>query len=836
VNNPTASRRVLKAYFEAASLANFNPCRFVSLIKTVRSRHLILHFFLVSGMLFVPLMHAIARLDPYTLFSRLYGGDFSEITADALTSEDFNQLAYTSHYGKTVILPLLGAVFLLLLILQIVFYLGAAFFLGLRRALDSSDFSFRERAGVFIMASTLPSIGSAFFGLWMPTVHIIVFYLTVILLGFTFSSCEKKEENKKEKIMYDFGAVYAKEKTVFKVWAQNVDLIEVHLYKTGDVKDNIPIKTVPMRSIDQDVWRAEINGDIKNCFYVYAVTRKGKTQFAVDPYAKAGGVNGFRGMIIDMRETDPAGFRDIYPQKYEFPKDAIIYELHVRDFSMHPSSGITNKHRGKYLAFTETGTKNAEGLPTGIDHLKMLGVTHVHLLPVFDFKTVDEEKSLIPILNAKGQFNWGYDPQNYNVPEGSYASDPFDGVTRIREFKRMVQSLHEAGLSVVMDVVYNHTFSAIHSHFEILAPGYYYRSNPDGSFSNGSGCGNETASEREMMRKYMIDSVVYWAEEYRIDGFRFDLMALHDIDTMNGIRDALDEVNPEIILYGEGWTAGPSPLPDSQKSLKENVSALNQRIAVFSDDIRDGIKGSVFVLSDTGFVNSNTGARREDVKFGIAGGVEHSAIDINQAHYSKKFWASSPLQSISYISSHDNLTLWDKLERSTPADRNELIAMNKLAGAIMLTSQGIPFFQAGEEIARTKSGDDNSYQSADSINMLDWDRKTEFLDLYEYYRGLIALRKKFSGFRLNNADAVRKRIHFLDTENTVIAYTLENPEGPYQRFTLIFNGSPEETQVRLDSSDWDVLVNHERAGPEAFARITSDSALLPGKSALILGK
>jgi pullulanase len=632
----------------------------------------------------------------------------------------------------------------------------------------------------------------------------------------------------------DLGAVYSPGKTVFTVWAPGAEALEVLLFADG--QEAAPFKRIPMSLEDRGLWRAEAAGDLAGVYYVYSVKRDGSVKEAADPYAKAAGVNGLRGMVIDLASTDPPGFREQPRPPLAAPTDAIICELHIRDLSMHPQSGI--HYQGKFLGLTEGGTKNAAGHSTGLDHLKELGVTHIHLLPVFDFKTIDEG-------GPEDQFNWGYDPQNYNVPEGSYATDPYHGEVRIREFKQMVQALHFHGLRVVMDVVYNHTYQAENSSFDILAPSYYYRMNPAGGYSNGSGCGNEIASERPWVRKFILDSVLYWAGEYLVDGFRFDLMGLHDIETMNVIRAALDALDPSVIIYGEGWTAGDTPLPKEQRAVKANGRLLHQRIALFSDDMRDGVKGSVFCAGEPGFINSGgpgdknpPGFWDEDVKFGIAASTAHPGVNAGKLHYSQDFWAREPSQTITYVSAHDNLSLWDKLAAvNSGGDSAALERLNRLAAALVFTSQGIPFFQAGEEMARTKGGDENSYCSPDPVNWLDWERKSRFAGLTDYYRGLISLRKKYAAFRLPSAKAVRKALRFLPSKPGIIMYSLDNdPPDRYALFMLIFNGLTESWQAAIPEGDWDVLVNGDHAGPRPLARITGGEIPVPAKTALVLGK
>jgi pullulanase len=813
----------------------------------------------VSLALFFPVMFAVARLSPWEFFSRLYGESPEALVfpaeAGLFSEEEFNAASYASGYAGKALLPALLLCFGVVLTLQGAFYLCASGLMGLHRV-TRSRFSFRERFNLFVMGSTLPVIGSLIFGVFVPTVHILVFYLAVTMLGFhaseQFDKFEKIQEFQRngknaplaapfdgeefaEKYGYDgddLGARYSPEKTGFKVWAPGADSVEALLFPEGkaDVREE-PLRRISLDYAGRGVWAGSAAGDWKNTYYLYEVKRGGETKQAVDPYARARGVNGWRGMIIDLPSTDPPGFREEGRPPLDSPLDAVIYELHVRDLSTHPESGIQN--RGKFLGLAEGGTKNAAGLSTGLDHIRELGVTHIHLLPSFDYKTVDE-------ANPAPQFNWGYDPQNYNAPEGSYSTDPYHGETRVREFKEMAGALHRSGLRVVMDVVYNHTFDAGKSNFEALGPCYSYRQNPSGGYSDGSACGNETASERPMMRKFIVDSVVYWASEYMIDGFRFDLMGLHDIETMNQVRAALDKIDPSILVYGEGWTAADSPLPPARRALKENAPSLHGRIAFFSDDMRDGVKGGVFIPEEGGFVNAgpNPGARDGDVKFGIAASVRHDGVDIKDVHYSRLFWAKEPSQTINYVSVHDNLTLWDKLVKTNPgAGEEELLRQNKLAAAIVLTSQGIPLFQAGEEMARSKKGDENSYRSPDSVNQLDWERKTRFSGLVDYYRGLIALRRRWPCFRLRSAEEIRRRLLFQPGEKGLIVYTLDNSgeSAGYAAFTVIFNGLSETRRVELPPGRWDILVNGEKAGTEALAQAAL-SVPVPGKTAMVLGR
>lgn len=611
----------------------------------------------------------------------------------------------------------------------------------------------------------------------------------------------------------DLGAVYTKEKTNFRVWAPTAEKVALNFYEAGDGEGLI--ETVEMTAAENGTWTYEKTGDAAGTYYTYSVTVNGNTKEAVDPYAKAVGVNGNRGMVIDLEASNPEGFdKDTRPEFVEMT-DAVIYELHVRDLSSDENSGIENK--GKFLGLTETGTVNKEGLSTGLDHIKDLGVTHIHLLPSFDYATVDETNL------ESGQFNWGYDPKNYNVPEGSYSTDPYNGEVRVKEYKEMVQTLHENGIRVIMDVVYNHTFNTEESNFQKIVPDYYYRMN-DAGYSNASGCGNETASERAMMRKYIVDSVVYWATEYHVDGFRFDLMGIHDIETMNAVREALNQVDPSIIIYGEGWTSGDSPLPETERALKKNTSMLDG-IAAFSDDIRDGIKGNVFDALDKGFVNGGENMA-EAIKYSVVGATENSQVDYASYEKSNGWWAGSPKQTINYVSCHDNLTIWDKLAISNGDDSEEdRLKMNKLSTAIVFTSQGIPFIQAGEEMLRSKELEDgtfseNSYNLPDSVNSLKWENKADTTDVYNYYKGLIALRKAHPAFRMTTTEDVQNSIVFAEVEDeSIVAYTISGGQkGENAKSIFVaYNASKEEKTLELPEGKWNMYVNGEQAGTELIS-------------------
>ncbi|MEJ2004008.1 MAG: type I pullulanase [Cyclobacteriaceae bacterium] len=545
----------------------------------------------------------------------------------------------------------------------------------------------------------------------------------------------------------DLGVHYAPEATSVRIWSPAAEEVRMHLYSEGAGSDRL--MTINLNPAESGTWTVTLEGDQRNAYYTFQVKQNGIwLQEKPDIYARAVGVNGMRGMIVDLSETDPDGWDDdVRPEMSEYT-DIIIYEMHIRDMTIDPGSGVTQK--GKYHGLTETNTKNESGDATALDHIRDLGVTHVHLLPSFDHRSIDETKLDQP------QYNWGYDPLNYNVPEGSYSTNPYDGKVRIREFKQMVKAFHDNGIRVILDVVYNHTGQTEESIFNQLVPDYYYRKNPDGTFSDAAACGNETASEREMMRKYMIESVKYWATEYHLDGFRFDLMGIHDISTMNAIADELRAIDPTIFIYGEGWTAGSSPLPETERALKKNTY-LMPHVAAFSDDLRDGLKGNVFEHEDRGFASGKKDMK-ESVKFGIVASTEHPQVDYSAVNYSASAWAAEPSQTINYVSCHDNHTLYDRLINSMPgASEDEIARMHRLANTVVLTSQGIPFLHAGVDFMRTKQGVENSYQSPDSINAIDWNRKTIYKDHFIYYRDLIALRKGHPAFRMPTYEMIQMK-------------------------------------------------------------------------------
>jgi len=583
----------------------------------------------------------------------------------------------------------------------------------------------------------------------------------------------------------DLGATYNKNYTLFKVWAPTRKVISVILYDSYEDRYG---KLYPMIKGDKGIWEIRIEGDLKNKYYNYIVVTDEKEIETQDPYAKGATANGKKGMIVDFKSINPKGWDNHKMPRPIERTQAIIYEMHVRDFSTDSFSGIKNK--GKYLAFTEKKTKGISGVATGLEHLIELGITHLHLLPVFDFASVDETEGT--------QYNWGYDPYLYNVPEGSYATNPYDGTVRIKEFKEMIKVLHENNIGVIMDVVYNHTYGKIKNPFDILVPEYYYRTDINGRYTNGSGCGNETASERAMMRKFIIDSVKFWALEYRVDGFRFDLMALHDIDTMKKIEEELKKINPNILIYGEPWTGGDSSLSYDLQFRKGKQRGM--QIAVFNDDFRNAIKGDNDG-NGKGFVNGGWGLEFE-VKKGIIGSIKY-----NEELYG---FSLEPGETVNYVSSHDNLTLFDKIKKSNPqATEEEIERMNRLALAIILTSQGISFIQGGTEFLRTKGGNHNSYNAGDKINNIEWKRKESYYNTFRYIKNLITLRKNQRVMTLNRAEDIRKYLRFLDSCDNTVVYILSSPyKQDYSHILIIHNANNKEVTVKLPiEGEWKVIAN-----------------------------
>lgn len=627
----------------------------------------------------------------------------------------------------------------------------------------------------------------------------------------------------------DLELVYTPEQSVFTLWAPSADRVRLNLYASGEGGD--PEELVEMEKAGYGTWRIHIDRDLKGSFYTFQIEKNGKwLNETPGIWAKAVGINGNRAAVIDWNETNPEGWESDRSPELKMYSDIILYELHHRDFSIAPDSGIENK--GKFLALTETGTKTPEGEATGLDHLKELGVTHIHILPSFDFATVDETKL------DENHYNWGYDPKNYNVPDGSYSTDPANPVVRIREFKEMVKSLHQNGFRIVLDVVYNHTASTDHSNFDLTVPGYFYRQNADGSYSNASGCGNETASEREMVRHYIIESVKFWAREYHIDGFRFDLMGIHDIETMNHLRSELLEIDPTIFVYGEGWVAADSPLPFEQRAVKENVGQM-EGIGVFNDEFRDGLKGSTFDEQEPGYASGNINGHFEPVKYGIVGGTDHPQVDYGGLLYCNAPYAGAPSQMINFVSCHDGYTLVDKLKLSVQGDHaaDELIPIDKLVHTVLLTAQGIPFIRSGEEIMQDKQGEPNSYKSPDSINRIDWSLKAKNREVFDFIRGLIALRKAHPAFRIPTVEGLQQWLRFMDTgDSGVIAYTLgeyaNNDE--WKEILVAYNGNRHEVEIGIPEGEWNVVCRNGQIDPEGKDRLPGGSVKIAASSALIL--
>lgn len=606
----------------------------------------------------------------------------------------------------------------------------------------------------------------------------------------------------------DLGATYTPEKTTFKVWAPTSTDVTLKMYSTGsDEEEGAESLGEQAMTFDEStgVWSVTVDGDLKNVYYTYFLKNelKPKGVEVCDVYAKAAGVNGNRAMVVDLDSTDPEGWENDNFARAEEPTDATVWEVHIKDFSYDTESGVSDAYRGKYMAFTEfeTTLNNAGDVKTCMNYLKDLGISYVQINPMYDFASVDEE-------GDDTQFNWGYDPKNYNVPEGSYSTNPYDGNVRINEMKQMIQALHENGIGVIMDVVYNHTYASTDSWFNLTVPGYYYRQTATGGWSNGSGCGNDTASEREMFKNYMVDSITYWAQEYHIDGFRFDLMGLHDVDTMNAVRDALDQIDTKIITYGEGWTMSTSTdkynWTGEKTSLCTQAKAMrvNERIGFFNDDARDQLKGKSYDdLTSTGYVSGATS---------FANDLYKSII----GHYTTSNWKTQvPGQNVMYSCCHDNQTLWDRLVASTFSAENDqygvrnetFVSNNKLSGAIVMTSQGIPFILAGEEFARTKNGDHNSYKSSPDINMLDWSRVDEYADVVSYYRGLIDIRENFDAFSDGTRTTGKDGMTKLETPAGVIGYSINNldtAEGQWDSALVYFNGSlTDEYEITLDGGN-----------------------------------
>lgn len=622
----------------------------------------------------------------------------------------------------------------------------------------------------------------------------------------------------------DLGATWTENMTSFRVWAPTAESVTLNLFESGKSYVDDLIEEIEMTPDVNGTWIAKKDGDLNGVYYTYSVVIDGVKKDACDPYARTTGVNGVRAMIINLDETDPDGWEnDTNPHAKESINDAIIYELHIRDLSVGKDAGITNA--GKFLGLTETGTKTSGGVPTGLDHIKELGITHLHLLPIYDFGSVDETHTVGNL------YNWGYDPVNYNVPEGSYSTDPYNGEVRVKELKQTVKALHDNGISVIMDVVYNHVQDSANFCFNKIVPGYFSRIGDDGVYSNGSGCGNDTASERSMVKKYIVDSVSYWADEYHIDGFRFDLVGLLDTETINEIVEEVHKNHPDVIFYGEGWSLSTNMTKEGYTLATQGNSKETPEFAYFNDTIRDGLKGSVFDDKEKGYASGKSGM--EEI--------------LTRCFLGADTWCTSPAQTINYASCHDNLTLFDHLQTSRPdASMENLIKMNNLAATVYMMAEGVPFLQAGEEMLRTKVNEDgtfdsNSYNSGDQINSLKWGDLEDpvYAQVYEYYKGLIAFRKAHGALRLTTAQEVDSAISVVkDLDPNVLAFDIQggvNGETAEELF-VIFNANETSTTVTLPEGNWNVYINGEKAGTQVLSTITQASAVVEPISAMVLVK
>ena len=606
---------------------------------------------------------------------------------------------------------------------------------------------------------------------------------------------------------------YLPKQTTFKLNAPKKPTLRI--YEAG--RGGNAIKKIKMKQTAENVWEATVSGDLKGKFYTFDIGR-GETPGV---FAKAVGINGHRGAIIDMQTTNPSGWNSDHRLALKSPADLIIYEMHHRDFSIAPSSGLVNK--GKFLALTEQ---------KAIRHLKELGINAVHILPSFDFASIDEANTTTP------QYNWGYDPQNYNVPEGSYSFDAEQPTRRILEFKQMVQALHKAGIRVILDVVYNHPFDIEGGNFDRTFPMAYYRYTADGKPSNGSGCGNETASEKPLMRQFMLESMKYWADEYHIDGFRVDLMGIHDIETMNLIRKELSSIDPNIFIYGEGWTAGTCAYPTEKLALKAHIKQM-PGIAAFSDEIRDALRGPFSDDKQASFLGGIAGFE-ESIKAGIAGMIAHPQVDYTKVNYTKEPWANEPTQMIAYVSCHDDMCLVDRLKASIPEaayDMEEVIRLDQLAQTVVFTSQGIPFMLSGEEMLRDKKGVHNSFNSPDEINHLDWNNLKKYPQVFAYYKGLIQMRKSHPAFRLGSAELVRKHLEFLPTQqDCLVAFRLKNHAGgdKWNNIYVVLNGNTDLQSVNIPKGKYTIVANNGVINEAGIGEMEGGEVMIDAQTALIL--
>lgn len=611
--------------------------------------------------------------------------------------------------------------------------------------------------------------------------------------------------------------VYSPKSTTFSL-TTSPDVKKVDVVISDNDSDTAQQLVKSMKRVGAGKWKLTVKNDLKGKYYVFSVYNQAQPDHTPGVFAKAVGVNGKRGVIVDLKDTDPDGWADDVRPELKNPCDLIIYEMHHRDFSMDMSSGIKNK--GKFLALTE---------PAAISHLRRLGVNAVHILPSFDFASIDESKPDV------AQYNWGYDPLNYNVPEGSYSTNAADPKTRIREFKQMVQALHKAGIRVILDVVYNHTFDINGSNFQKTYPDYFFRKNAEGKYSDGSGCGNETASDKELMREFMKESVAYWVNEYHIDGFRFDLMGVHDIETMNEIHDVVAQIDPTIYIYGEGWSAGSCAYPQDKLATKANTCELNG-IGAFSDEMRDALRGPFSDDTKGGFLAGVPG-QEESIKFGIAGAISHPQIDMTKVNYSKVPWTNEPSQMVAYVSCHDDMCLTDRLRSSIPyIGDDELIRLDLLAQTAVLTSQGVPFILSGEEMLRDKKGVHNSFRSPDSINRLDWNNLKRYPQVFDYYAGLISLRKQHPAFRMGSADEVRKNLCFLEAPEGVVAYQLKNNAGgdSWKNIIVVLNSQKTLQTVDVPENTYTMVVANGKVDTNGIGLLSGKTLTVAPQSALIV--
>lgn len=611
--------------------------------------------------------------------------------------------------------------------------------------------------------------------------------------------------------------VYSPKSTTFSL-TTSPDVKKVDVVISDNDSDTAQQLVKSMKRVGAGKWKLTVKNDLKGKYYAFSVYNQAQPDHTPGLFAKAVGVNGKRGVIVDLKDTDPDGWADDVRPELKNPCDLIIYEMHHRDFSMDMSSGIKNK--GKFLALTE---------PAAISHLRRLGVNAVHILPSFDFASIDESKPDV------AQYNWGYDPLNYNVPEGSYSTNAADPKARIREFKQMVQALHKAGIRVILDVVYNHTFDINGSNFQKTYPDYFFRKNAEGKYSDGSGCGNETASDKELMREFMKESVAYWVNEYHIDGFRFDLMGVHDIETMNEIHDVVAQIDPTIYIYGEGWSAGSCAYPQDKLATKANTCELNG-IGAFGDDMRDALRGPFSDETKGGFLAGVPG-QEESIKFGIAGAISHPQIDMTKVNYSKVPWTNEPSQMVAYVSCHDDMCLTDRLRSSIPyIGDDELIRLDLLAQTAVLTSQGVPFILSGEEMLRDKKGVHNSYRSPDSINRLDWNNLKRYPQVFDYYAGLISLRKQHPAFRMGSADEVRKNLCFLEAPEGVVAYQLKNNAGgdSWKNIIVVLNSQKTPQTVDVPENTYTMVVVNGKVDTNGIGLLSGKTLTVAPQSALIV--